>query len=74
MPLSLHRWQTAQDISYVNVQALFKSLSCRGGTPPTQTCSEEGNALVALEPVSQPEAHHKSQINGKTPNAEHCLE
>ncbi|XP_021420940.2 dynein assembly factor 3, axonemal [Oncorhynchus mykiss] len=55
--------KTAQDISYVNVQALFKSLSCRGGTPPTQACSEEGKALVALEPVSQPEAHHKSQIN-----------
>ncbi|XP_010902966.1 dynein assembly factor 3, axonemal [Esox lucius] len=55
--------KTAQDISYVNVQALFQSLSRRGGTPPApQSGSEEGKALVALEPPSQPEAHRKAHI------------
>ncbi|KAJ7984564.1 hypothetical protein DPEC_G00356100 [Dallia pectoralis] len=56
--------KTAQDISYVNVQALFQSLSHRGGTSPTapQPGSEEGKVCVSLEPQSQPETHHKAHI------------
>ncbi|KAL0984385.1 hypothetical protein UPYG_G00140770 [Umbra pygmaea] len=53
--------KTAQDISYVNVQLLFQSLACRGGTfHSPQPDNEEGEAVAA---ASQPEAHHKAHIS-----------
>lgn len=51
--------QTAQDISFANVQALFQSLSSRRGCPSTSEPDTEGE-----EPLSQTDQKAVT-INGK---------